>query len=174
VVIASNIHSLNVMRESAVKKGYNTLILSSRVQGEAREVGKVLGGILIEVRETGNPIKPPAVLIAGGETTVTIKGKGLGGRNQELALSLAKTISGKPKMAFASMGSDGVDGNTDAAGAIVDDETIEDGRRIGLNEDEHLHNNDTYNYFKILGKSLINTGITETNINDLMVGIVIK
>jgi glycerate-2-kinase len=174
VVISSNIQTLKAIYGKAVMMGYNSMIISSRVQGEAREVGKVIGGILVEAHENGIPVKPPATLIAGGETTVTVRGEGSGGRNQELALSVAKIINGYKGVTFASMGSDGIDGNTDAAGAIVDWETISKARGMGLNEDEYLRRNDTYNYFKKLGRSLIITGITETNVNDLMIGLVSK
>jgi len=172
IVISNNMQTLKAINEKAVKMGYNSIIISSRIQGEAREIGKVIGGILIEAHENGIPVKPPATIIAGGETTVTVKGEGIGGRNQELALSVAKTISGYKGITFASMGSDGIDGNTDAAGAIIDWETINRARSMGLNEDEYLRRNDTYNYFKKLGGSLIITGITETNVNDLMIGFV--
>lgn len=174
IIVTNNIKSLVVMERKALEMGYKTLILSSKIQGEAREVGKVLGGILLEVLETGYPINSPAIIIAGGETTVKVKGLGKGGRNQELALSVAKIISNKRKIVFASVGSDGIDGNTDVAGAIVDDETLSKARELGLNEDEYLDRNDTYNFFKKLGGSLIITGVTETNVNDFMIGFVVK
>ncbi|MEM0264945.1 MAG: MOFRL family protein, partial [Candidatus Methanomethylicia archaeon] len=140
--------------------------------GEAREAGKIIGGILLEALTSGHPVKSPAVIIAGGETTVTVKGSGKGGRNQELALSTAKIIDGNSRIVFASMGSDGIDGNTDVAGAIVDDETMSVARGMGLNEDEYLNNNDTYNFFRKIGNSLIITGVTETNVNDFMIGVI--
>lgn len=172
IIIANNLQSLIAMKERALKMGYNAIIISSKIQGEAREAGKIIGGILLEALTSGYPVKSPAVIIAGGETTVTVKGKGRGGRNQELALSVAKIIDGNDRIVFASMGSDGIDGNTDAAGAIVDDETMSIAREMELNEDEYLNNNDTYNFFRKIGNSLITTGVTETNVNDFMIGIV--
>ncbi|MEM0084297.1 MAG: glycerate kinase [Candidatus Methanomethylicia archaeon] len=172
IVIANNLQSLIAMKEIALKIGYNTIIISSKIQGEAREAGKIIGGILLEALTSGHPVKSPAVIIAGGETTVTVKGSGKGGRNQELALSTAKIIDGNSRIVFASMGSDGIDGNTDVAGAIVDDETMSVARGMGLNEDEYLNNNDTYNFFRKIGNSLIITGVTETNVNDFMIGVI--
>ncbi len=113
-----------------------------------------------------------AIILAGGETTVTVRGKGKGGRNQELALSLSIKISGLEDLVFASMGTDGIDGNSDAAGAIVDGETYIQAGREGLDPFQYLENNDSYTFFKKLGGSLIFTGYTGTNVNDIMVGVV--
>ena len=172
LIVASNIKSLLRMRSIGEKLGFNTIILSDSIEGEAREVGKVFAAILISIRRRNFPLKPPAVILAGGETTVTVKGKGKGGRNQELALSLSIKISGLEDLVFASMGTDGIDGNSDAAGAIVDGETYIQAGREGLDPFQYLENNDSYTFFKKLGGSLIFTGYTGTNVNDIMVGVV--
>ncbi len=174
LVIASNIKSLKAMSNIAGKLGLNSIILTSQIEGEARHVGLVIASILKEIHSNEQPIKPPAVVIAGGETTVTVTGNGIGGRNQELALSAATSIKKLRGVVLASIGSDGIDGITNAAGAIVDGETIVRAERLGLNPNKFLVNNDSYTFFKRIGKSLIFTGYTGTNINDLIVGIVLS
>ena len=172
-VVASNIISLNSMRRKASELGYNTLILTSMLEGEAREVGKVIAGIAKEVKASGNPIPPPAVILAGGETTVTVRGKGRGGRNQELALSAALTIENLEGIAIASVGSDGRDGPTDAAGAIVDGTTAIIAKKRGLDPYIFLAENNSYEFFKAVGGH-VTTGYTGTNVNDLIVIVVEK
>lgn len=167
-VVASNIVSLKAMEEKARKLGYNTLILSSRIQGEARHVGRVLAGIALEAYYNGYPAKPPAVILSGGETTVTVTGDGKGGRNQELVLSASIDIRGHHGVAIASIGTDGVDGVTDAAGAVVDAHTLERAKRKNLNPYEVLARNDSYAFFKEL-EDLIITGPTGTNVNDIQI-----
>ena len=171
-VIASNITSLTKMRDKARELGYNTLILSSMIQGEAREVAKVIAALALEVRKTGNPVRPPAVILAGGETTVTVRGSGKGGRNQELALSAALQIKGVEGVVIASVGSDGIDGPTDAAGAIVDGYTIVKADDLGIDARKFLENNDSYNFFKAVGGH-IETGYTGTNVNDFIISIIV-
>jgi len=172
-VVASNIISLNSMRRKASELGYNALILTSMLEGEAREVGKVIAGIAKEVKASGNPIPPPAVILAGGETTVTVRGKGRGGRNQELALSAALTIENLEGIAIASVGSDGRDGPTDAAGAIVDGTTAIIAKKRGLDPYIFLAENNSYEFFKAVGGH-VTTGYTGTNVNDLIVIVVEK
>ncbi len=168
ILVGSNEESCEAVARYLKNAGYKTLILSTQVQGEAMEVAKVFSGILSDIRIHGLPLKPPAALIAGGETTVTVSGRGHGGRNQELALSVAIGISGLGNVSFASMGTDGVDGPTDAAGAIVDGETLRRAARLKMNANSFLVNHDSYSFFKRLGDFLI-TGPTGTNVNDIMV-----
>ena len=174
IIVANNFESLKTMKREAKRRGYRSMILSSRITGEAKEIGRLMAAIFNEVRETGNPIKAPAIIIGGGETTVTVKGNGIGGRNQELALTVANIIGGNGRIFFASIGTDGIDGVTDAAGAIVDAETKREGEELGLSIEETLKNNDSYSFFKKVGKNLIYTGLTETNVNDLMIGLILK
>lgn len=167
LVVGSNITAAGAAASRASSLGYKPLILSTRVEGEARHVGRVYGGIAGEVAASGNPIPPPAAIIAGGETTVTVTGKGRGGRNQEAALGSAGKIDGLNAV-IACLATDGIDGPTDAAGAMVDGSTISRARAIGISPEEHLRENDSYNFFKELG-DLIITGPTGTNVNDLAV-----
>jgi len=146
----------------------NSIVLSTMVEGEARQVGKVTAGIAKELAKYNSPIHRPAAVIIGGETTVTVRGEGKGGRNQELALSASKSIEGLSRIAIASMGTDGVDGPTDAAGAIVDGSTVTRARAKNMNVDEYLVQNDSNTFFKSLGDGLIMTGPTGTNVNDIM------
>ena len=167
LVIGSNRSALLASSQKAKQLGYNTLILSSFVQGEARDVAEVFAAIGKEIASSGNPISPPACILAGGETTVTIRGKGKGGRNQELALAAALAIEDRPQIAMLSAGTDGSDGPTDAAGALVDGNTCQEALKKGINAEERLRNNDSYNFFKVLGDLLI-TGPTRTNVMDVI------
>ncbi len=166
LVIASNRLSLESARYCASKLGFNTVLLSSAIQGEARELAKVYGSIFREMLKSGNPIKPPACVIAGGEPTVTVKGKGKGGRSQELALAVAMEIQGMEGALFVSAGTDGTDGPTDAAGAVADWETISRAWAREMDPDRYLSENDSYNFFQPLG-DLIITGPTRTNVMDV-------
>ena len=172
-IIASNIVALKRMKETAEKLGYNPIIITSLIQGEAREVGKVIASIALEVKKNDTPVPKPAVLLLGGETTVTVRGKGKGGRNQELALSASTLISGEHGIAIASIGSDGIDGVTDVAGGIVDAHSLTRAEEKGLNIDKILEENDSYTYFKEL-EDYIYTGPTGTNINDIIIAVVEK
>jgi len=170
-IVASNVLSLKAMKAKAEKLGYRALILTSMLEGEAREVGKVAAAIAREIQRTGHPGEPPYVVLAGGETTVTVRGNGRGGRNQELALSAAIKIAGTRGIAIAAVGSDGRDGPTDAAGAVVDGYTVEKAREMGLDPDEFLENNDSYGFFERVGGH-VKTGYTGTNVNDFLVIVV--
>jgi len=173
-VIASNKESLMKAAKYAKEKiGLNVLLLTSRIRGEARHVGTVLASILEETYKDGFLLKKPFLLLAGGETTVTVTGKGKGGRNQELALSVAKIINGLDGVAFASIGSDGIDGVTEVAGGLVDAHTVERVGKENLSIDSALKDNDSYTIFKVL-KDYIYTGPTGTNVNDFMVGVVLN
>jgi len=166
VIVANNTRTLYSMAERAESFGVKTMILTSYLEGEAREVGKVIGSIAKQVITQNLPLKPACAIFLGGETTVTLRGNGRGGRNQEMALSVALSIRGLPKVIFVSVGSDGIDGNSDAAGAIVDGRTIDRALEKGLSPLKYLENNDSNTFLKAVD-SLIYTGPTGTNVNDL-------
>lgn len=167
-LIGSNIIALRAAEKEAASLGLNTLILSSSIVGETREAARFHGAIAKEVISTNHPIPKPACIISGGETTVTIKGRGLGGRNQEFALAGAFEINGLEKVVLLSGGTDGTDGPTDAAGAIADYATLNRAKAIGLDPKVYLENNDSYTFFKHLGDLLI-TGPTHTNVMDVRI-----
>jgi glycerate 2-kinase len=162
VVIGSNRLAVNAAAARASELGFHTLVLSTFVEGETREIARMHAAIAKEIVHAGRPLKPPACVITGGETTVTLRGGGLGGRNQEFALSAAIDISGLPNVVVLSGGTDGSDGPTNAAGAIAD------GRTLARNPHapEFLARNDSYRYFEGLG-DLIVTGPTHTNVMDV-------
>lgn len=167
-VVGSNRRSLEAAACRAGELGYETLVLSSMIQGEAKEVARVLAAVAKEVRLSGSPVKAPAAILAGGETTVTLKGSGLGGRNQELALALALEFEGWRGLSGLSGGTDGSDGPTDAAGALATEDTIVRARNAGLDPWAHLERNDSYHFFDALG-DLVRTGPTRTNVMDVQV-----
>jgi hydroxypyruvate reductase len=135
---------------------------------DALRLGRVLAGLLREVDASGHPLARPCCIIAGGETTVTVRGEGRGGRNQELALAASFSLRGVRDVLLASVGTDGNDGPTDAAGAVVDGSTLERAARAGLEAARFLRENDSYTFFDRAG-GLIRTGPTNTNVNDLYV-----
>lgn len=167
LIVGSNESAATAAVEKAQELGFNTCLLSTFVEGEAREVGKVLVGIAKEIVHRGQPVPRPACIVAGGETTVTVGGDGLGGRNQELALSAALALEGIDDVLIVSSATDGSDGPTDACGAMADGQTVARARRLGLDARRYLANNDSYHFFQALG-DLIVTGPTNTNVNDLM------
>jgi hydroxypyruvate reductase len=167
-VVGSNLLACQAAAAAAEQLGFQPLVLSTYVEGEAREVARVLAGLLREVDASGHPLSRPCCLIAGGETTVTVRGSGKGGRNQELALAAAFPLHGVPDVLLASLGTDGSDGPTDAAGAWVDGSTLAQARSAGLDPAQHLANHDAYPFFERLGNLLI-TGPTNTNVNDVYV-----
>jgi len=124
------------------------------------------------VRKSGEPVEPPACLLSGGETTVTVRGKGKGGRNQELALAMVRELAGLEGVLVLSAGTDGTDGPTDAAGAFVDGGTLERARKLGLEPEDYLRENDSYNFFEALGDLFV-TGPTGTNVMDLQIALII-
>ncbi len=166
VIVGSNWQAISAAKERADMLGYNTLILSSFVEGETKDVAKVHAAIAKEVLKTGNPIQKPACIISGGETTVTVKGKGLGGRNQEFVLAAAIEIQGLENVVVLSAGTDGTDGKTDAAGALADGLTIQRANKLQMKAQDYLQNNDSYHFFEKLD-DLIKTGPTNTNVMDL-------
>jgi glycerate 2-kinase len=166
LMVASNIQALQAAQSEAQALGLSPMILSSFIEGETREIARMHAALAREVRASENPVKPPVCLITGGETTVTLRGQGKGGRNQEFALSAALDIAGLPDVVVLSAGTDGTDGPTDAAGAIVDGDTISRAVAQGLNPRAALENNDAYPFFQKLG-DLIITGPTKTNVMDV-------
>ena len=166
LIIGSNYLSLKSACKFAQKLGFNTLILTSTIQGEVKELAKFYGSIFREVVKSGNPISPPACIIAGGEPTVKIRGDGKGGRAQELALAVAKEIDGLEGALFLSAGTDGTDGPTEAAGAVCDFNTISRARAREMDPEEYLSRNDSYHFFYPLG-DLVITGPTGTNVMDI-------
>ncbi len=167
-VIGNNALALAAARQIALDRGYQTLVLSSRIEGETREVAAVHAAIAQEIRTSGQPIVPPACLISGGETTVTLRGKGKGGRNQEFVLSACLRLQGWEGITLLSGGTDGTDGPTDAAGALGDGTTVARARELGLSATSYLEENDSYHFFKALD-DLVITGPTNTNVMDLQI-----
>jgi hydroxypyruvate reductase len=168
VIVASNARAVEAAVNQARQDGLNALLLSTFVEGEAREVARVFAGIGLELARRDRPIQRPAAVIAGGETTVRVKGQGRGGRNQEFALSAAIHLEGVEGVTIVAVATDGSDGPTNAAGAIVDGTTVERACAIGLDPRQALADNDSYNFFHRLG-DLIVTGPTNTNVNDLYI-----
>jgi hydroxypyruvate reductase len=138
------------------------------IEGETREVALVHAGIAKEILRSGHPLSPPACVLSGGETTVTITGQGLGGRNQEFVLASAMGLNSQEGIVVLSAGTDGTDGPTDAAGAVADSQTIRRAEALDLNPVDSLRNNDAYHFFEKLG-DLIMTGPTNTNVMDLRI-----
>ncbi|MBI2503064.1 MAG: glycerate kinase [Candidatus Latescibacteria bacterium] len=165
-VVGSNLLAIEAAQEAARALGYQTLVLSSRIAGETREVAAMHAAIAQEVCATGRPLAPPACLISGGETTVTLRGGGKGGRNQEFALAAALQLDGWERVTCLSGGTDGTDGPTDAAGALADGSTLERARQLGLSAAACLQENDSYPFFEALG-DLLHSGPTGTNVMDL-------
>ncbi|MBW2740433.1 MAG: DUF4147 domain-containing protein, partial [Deltaproteobacteria bacterium] len=168
LVTGSNMEAMIAAKQHAEGLGYKTIVLSSMIEGETREVAKVHGAIAKEIIKTGNPLPPPACILSGGETTVTLKGKGLGGRNQEFSLAAAIDIAGTDSIVVLSGGTDGTDGPTDAAGAIADNNTFKKAKDMRIDPYYFLENNDSYHFFKKLDDLLI-TGPTNTNVMDLRI-----
>jgi len=154
--------------------GLNSMILSTMIEGESKDVGIVLAGIAKEIAKNRRPIAPPCAVICGGETTVTITGEaGEGGRNQELALSFSTMIKGNERIVFASVATDGTDGPTDIAGGLVDGYTIDRAEELGLDINEHIVRHNSSYVLKKLGDAIY-TGLTRTNVMDLRVFIVLN
>ncbi|WP_406658037.1 glycerate kinase [Methanolobus sp. ZRKC2] len=167
-LVGNNSLSLQEAGKRANELGYNTLLLTSSLTGEAREIAKVFASIAREERKNSEPLPLPACILAGGETTVLIRGKGQGGRCQEMALSFAIEAQGLEDILFLPAGTDGNDGPTDAAGAFADGYTIEKGRDLHIDVREMLQQNNSYEYFRELGDLLI-TGPTGTNVMDVYI-----
>jgi glycerate 2-kinase len=168
LVVGSNRLAIDAAAVKAKELGYRTMILSTTIEGETRDVARVHAAIAKEIVASGHPLKAPACVLSGGETTVTVRGNGLGGRNQEFALAAAFDIAGLKNAAVLSAGTDGTDGPTDAAGAIVDGSTLARAKKAGLEASRFLENNDSYRFFAALG-DLVHTGPTNTNVMDLRI-----
>jgi len=164
-LLGDNAVALQAAAESAHEAGFEPLVLSSRVRGESREAAKTQVAIAEEIRSTGEPVAPPAVVVSGGETTVTVRGDGTGGPNQEFVLSAALDCE-EPGVVVAAVDTDGIDGLTDAAGGIADSQTVDDETAAAA-----LADNDAYAVLEAAG-ALVRTGPTGTNVNDLRVVVV--
>ncbi|MDP3654150.1 MAG: glycerate kinase [Rhodoferax sp.] len=163
--IAAPQMALEAAAAVAQEAGYKAYILGDALEGEARDVGKVLAGIALQVAERGQPVPAPCVLLSGGETTVTVRGSGKGGRNVECLLSLGITLGGHPRIHALAGDTDGVDGQAEIAGAHIGPDTLERAHTLGLKPHDYLSNNDGHGFFGSLGDSVI-TGPTLTNVND--------
>jgi glycerate 2-kinase len=167
-ILASNVTAVEASAAYARTIGLNTAIISTYVEGEAREVGLVIAGVGKEIVAQSRPLACPACVLFGGETTVTVKGLGTGGRNTELALSAAIALDGLgPDLVVASFATDGGDGTAPCAGAIADGTTIERAKLLGLDARAALAGNDSYSFWEALGDAIV-TGPTGTNVNDIM------
>ncbi|TVQ46631.1 MAG: glycerate kinase [Gloeocapsa sp. DLM2.Bin57] len=165
LLIATPEISLESAANLAQTHGYNTLILSDSIQGEAKEVGIVHAGIVQQIVRHRQPLAPPCVMFSGGETTVTLSKQGKGGPNSEFLLSLAIALDGLPHVYAIACDTDGIDGSENNAGAIITPFTLQQARELGLNPQEYLTNHDSYSFFAQLN-SLVITGPTLTNVND--------
>jgi hydroxypyruvate reductase len=172
VIVGSNRMASQAAVERAEALGYRALLLTTFVEGEAREVAKVAAALAKGVRLHGDPLEPPACIVWGGETTVTVTGSGKGGRNQELALAAALALAGLPNVALMALATDGTDGPTDAAGAVVSGETVQRMRARDLHPRQALADNDAYPILDAIG-ALMRTGPTGTNVNDVLVLLVV-
>ncbi|MBI1899276.1 MAG: DUF4147 domain-containing protein, partial [Acidobacteria bacterium] len=171
LIVGSNYLALDAAAAAAKSLGYRTLVLSSMIEGETRDVAKVHCAIAKEIQSSGRPLRAPACVISGGETTVTVRGSGKGGRNQEFVLAGAIDIAGLDGVVILSGGTDGNDGPTDAAGAVAGGSTLARAKAKGLDARAFLDNNDSYRFFDPLG-GLIRTGPTGTNVMDVRLALV--
>jgi hydroxypyruvate reductase len=167
-IIASNIIALEAAKDEAIKLGYNSIILSSLIEGDTKEAAFWHSSIAREITVSSNPAPVPACIISGGETTVVVTGEGLGGRNMEFAMHAALFIDGLETVTVASIGTDGTDGPTDAAGAVIDGSTARLAREKGIDVFKYIKNNDSYHFHKKLG-NLVITGPTNTNVMDVRI-----
>ncbi|HLH01021.1 MAG TPA: glycerate kinase [Bryobacteraceae bacterium] len=168
LLVGSNRLAVEAAAFQARSLGFRTMILSTVLEGEAREIAHVHAAIAKEIRAARRPLHAPACLISGGETTVTLRGRGLGGRNQEFVLSAALDIAGLHDVLILSAGTDGSDGPTDAAGAVADGTTLARAAAKNLDATAHLAHNDSYRFFEPLG-DLVKTGPTGTNVADIQI-----
>lgn len=171
-IVGNNRAAVAAVAKAAESAGLRTLVLTTSLTGEARDAAKFLVALAREARVSGQPVRPPACLVAGGELTVTIRGQGRGGRAQEFALAAAMDMAGLHDVVVAALGTDGTDGPTDAAGAAVSGETMARANRRGVNLRRALAENDAYPVFRRLGGHIV-TGPTRTNVNDLYVALIL-
>lgn len=172
VLVGNNMLALKSAEAEARKRGYGTLLLTSRLVGEAREVAKLFVALAGDIAQYDLPMKRPACILAGGESTVTLRGNGLGGRNQEMALAVLSALDpsrpGQDEMLFLSAGTDGNDGPTDAAGAFASSALLDKANSLGLDPHDYLADNDAYHFFSNVD-GLLKTGSTGTNVCDMQI-----
>ena len=168
VIVGSNQQAVAAAAECARRLGYRTMVLSTTIEGETREIASMHAAIAREVLASNRPIRRPACLLSGGETTVTVRGRGLGGRNQEFVLAAILALGEVGPVTILSAGTDGIDGPTDAAGAIADSSTLARAASLGLDARRFLDDNDSYRFFEPLD-ALLRTGPTGTNVADVQV-----
>ncbi|MGB5050457.1 MAG: MOFRL family protein, partial [Caldilineaceae bacterium] len=168
VVVADNYLAAQAAQRQAQALGYNSLLLTTFLDGDAASAGRLLAALAKEVQTSGNPTPAPACLLLGGETTVQLGDRpGKGGRNQELALSAALALQGAEGVTVVSLATDGTDGPTDSAGAMADGGTVARGAALGLSAGDHLRQHNAYPYLAAT-HDLLQTGPTQTNVNDLL------
>ena len=171
-VIVSPHESFRAVRSKAEAQGLNVLYLGDRIEGEAREVAKVHAAIALEIADRDAPVQKPCLLLSGGETGVTVRGKGRGGRNVEFLLALAIALGGDKRITALAADTDGIDGMEQIAGAVIDPTSLDRARALGLDPMTFLENNDAHSLFERLGDQVV-TGPTHTNVNDFR-GILIR
>ncbi|MDE2614761.1 MAG: glycerate kinase, partial [Burkholderiales bacterium] len=164
-IVAAPQMALEAAAEVARQAGHGAHILGDSIEGEARDVGKVLAGIALQVAWRKQPFTPPCVLLSGGETTVTLRGKGRGGRNVECLLSAAIALDGQPHIHGLAGDTDGVDGVEEIAGAVIGPDTLARAWALGMRPKDELDDNNGHGFFQRLGDSVV-TGPTRTNVND--------
>lgn len=167
-LVGSNRRALDAIRQEAAGLGFSANIMTAGLEGEAREVAKVLIAMAREIHAHHTPFPPPVCLLFGGETTVQVKGPGRGGRNQELALAALKALDGRDDIVLLAAGTDGIDGNSEAAGAVADAAVYHTARELELTIDDYLDRNDAYSFFQATG-GLVLTGPTGTNVMDIII-----
>ncbi len=167
-IVADVSHAGSAAAAAARRAGLDALFVTGYVEGEAREIGRLLAGTARDIARNGRPVRRPGMVIYGGETTVTVRGPGKGGRNQELALAAALSLAGEERTAVFALATDGTDGPTDAAGGLVDGTTV--ARATGADAARALAENDSYGFLERTG-DLVITGPTGTNVNDLYMAI---
>ncbi|OHD63793.1 MAG: glycerate kinase [Spirochaetes bacterium RBG_13_51_14] len=172
LIIASNIIALEAAKDEAARLGYHSIILSSLIEGDTGDAAFWHSRIAREIAASSNPVPAPACILSGGETTVIVTGDGLGGRNMEFSLHAALFIDGHENITVASIGTDGTDGPTDAAGAVVDGLTVRRSQEGGKDIHDYIRRNDSYHFHENLG-NLIVTGPTNTNVMDIRIMLVV-
>ena len=168
LIVGSNRQAMDAAAKEARALGYRTMVLSSMIEGETREIAGMHAAMIKEIHASGRPLRAPACILSGGETTVTVRGTGLGGRNQEFVLAAAIALEGCGPVTIFSAGTDGADGPTDAAGAIADEQTVARANAIGMDARRYLADNDSYHFFEKL-EALVKTGPTGTNVMDVRI-----
>jgi hydroxypyruvate reductase len=166
VIIGSNRIAAEAARETAQKLGFQTILLTTILQGDAKMMGFLIAHLVKALKRLDHKGRPRCMLL-GGETTVVVRGEGMGGRNQELALAAAMELAGFQHVALMTLATDGIDGPTPSAGAIITGGTIERAKELGMDPNAYLKNNDSHSFFKALGDTL-DFGLTGTNVNDLI------